>query len=147
MSIEAAIAGRLAGVVAGPLVGRLQRELARRGRARGSLALALDRIAAPDGRPVSPTALLNDLPHGVNNRDVLGCIETPEFRALAQQLMAVEILDGDLRAATKIKFALRDFFRGGSRTRMSPPSTTTRNSCSCICTAGARGWSASFVPR
>ncbi|MGW6204894.1 NACHT domain-containing protein [Streptomyces sp. NPDC055089] len=112
MSIEAAIAGRLAGVVAGPLVGRLQRELARRGRARGSLAHALDRIAAPDGRPVSPTALLNDLPHGVNNRDVLGCIETPEFRALAQQLMAVEILDGDLRAATKIKFALRDFFRG-----------------------------------
>ncbi|MGI5048250.1 hypothetical protein ACM9HD_33060 [Streptomyces sp. JAC25] len=43
---------------------------------------------------------------------MLSCIETPEFRALAQQLMAVEILDGDLRAATKIKFALRDFFRG-----------------------------------
>ncbi|MET3988114.1 NACHT domain-containing protein [Streptomyces sp. PvR034] len=111
MSIEAAIAGRLAGVVARPLIGRVQRELARRGRARGSLADALARIADPDRRTVSPTALLNDLPRGVSNREVLGCIATPEFRALSQQLMAIEILDGDLRAATKVKFALRDFFR------------------------------------
>ncbi|MFD7030504.1 NACHT domain-containing protein [Streptomyces sp. NPDC059917] len=111
MSIEAAIAGRLAGAVASPLIGRVQRELARRGRARGNLADALARIADPDRRTVSPTALLNDLPRGVNNREVLACIATPEFRALSQQLMAIEILDGDLRAATKVKFALRDFFR------------------------------------
>ncbi|MFI1380603.1 NACHT domain-containing protein [Embleya sp. NPDC020886] len=109
--IEAAIAGRVAGRAAQPLIERVRRDLARRGRARGSLAIALDAVTDPSRSGFSTVGLLDHLPRGVTNRQIMNCVDTPTFGAFAQQLMAVEVLGGNTAAVDRVRSGLRALLR------------------------------------
>ncbi|MER5967710.1 NACHT domain-containing protein [Streptomyces sp. NPDC002057] len=113
MSVTAAIDGRLAGAAARRLIGRVERELVRRGQAGGGLSRVLAHLAVLTDAPSPiPSAALLDVPPGdVTVDEVLRCLDSPEIRAIAQHLIAIELTGDGPRATTKVKPALRGRFR------------------------------------
>ncbi|MFB8405291.1 NACHT domain-containing protein [Streptomyces sp. NPDC055912] len=111
MGIEAAVEGPLAGEAAERLISRVERELVRRGRGGRSLAEALAGIHAPQASSTARTGPLEEPPANTSRDAVLGFLAGPEARAIARHLVAVEIVEGGLRAAAAVRPALRTALR------------------------------------